>query len=1042
MKPMRYISLIIALLSVLGLAAQQQQSQYALYNYRNDGDFNAWLNIDIDSITYSNIGLDSVEYDNIVTQEVWTPDSCYRIPIEVIDSIGFRAPEPEFKEGIFHITEDHIPYTVVVDSLSVTFDSSIPASMLPAVGQVVISDVYGEPYDAGFAGRVVNIVYEDGMTRIECEEVGLEDVYDQLICVGKTIAYEDDDNIHSSRRKSPRIIRINEDGVVELPLGKFDLDLLTYKEIDEFTQQPTGDKTNYVKVTAKPSLIVDYAIRYNVKGQDDVIKFVLGKKCELEFDMKWPKSVKLVDWEKYLDTFIPIPTSAPAVYSKICFGAYLEMDGDVTLEAKFPFTFQENVGYDSQNDYMGGIVYNFQGSELEIPELSASINASISVGLAAKYVTCVVAEKLASANLKVKTGTKLSGKIEVSTNGYTDGGWSWYESMKDSKVTWEPLVVTVSGGTEIFGKNRDWKYTLPIPDYVDFLKKKELYLFPEFTKPALGSIKNSKYQGTAMTTTTTRNLLLPVFVGLRLYDESTETDYEFWSEEAYRWENKWDNSKVQADMAKFAAGSTFNVRPVFMNAFYGTIKAKPETEFTVPEPMTLDINTPLNSVTLSKGQNAFYAINGGWGDYSAHSSMRAICDAEIVMNNDKPYVKISASNRMTGPATVTVKDLRAGTTETILVTVSSDAVPELTVSEQAVTLQESESKTILVTSGSGSYTAESSDESVATAIVEENNIAITAVGKGSASILVTDTETEKTVDIVVTVTGEAVLVTSITLSQTTLSLQEGKTQTLTATVLPEDAENKTLAWESSNEAVATVSTDGLVTAVAEGSCVITCSAVDGSGVFAECEVTVSSGTTPDPGNHAWVDLGLPSGTKWATCNVGANSPEEYGDYFAWGETEPKDYYDYSTYTWCNGSYDTMTKYCIHSEYGYNGFTDGLTELLPEDDAATANWGSPWHMPTYEQIEELVDNCTREWTTQGGVYGILVTGPNGNSIFLPAAGYRWNGDLYRAGSLGYYWSSSLGTSFSRSAYYLRFDSGYWDWDYSYRGYGHSVRAVRP
>ena len=1037
MKPTRHISLIIALLSVLSLTAQQQQSQYALYNYRNDGDFNAWLNIDIDSITYSNIGLDSVEYDNIVTQEVWTPDSCYRIPIEVIDSIGFRAPEPEFKEGIFHITEDHIPYTVVVDSLSVTFDSSIPASMLPAVGQVVISDVYGEPYDAGFAGRVVNIVYEDGMTRIECEEV----VYDQLNCVGKTIAYEDDDNIHSSRRKSPRIIRINEDGVVELPLGKFDLDLLTYKEIDEFTQQPTGDKTNYVKVTAKPSLIVDYAIRYNVKGQDDVIKFVLGKKCELEFDMKWPKSVKLVDWEKYLDTFIPIPTSAPAVYSKICFGAYLEMDGDVTLEAKFPFTFQENVGYDSQNDYMGGIVYNFQGSELEIPELSASINASISVGLAAKYVTCVVAEKLASANLKVKTGTKLSGKIEVSTNGYTDGGWSWYESMKDSKVTWEPLVVTVSGGTEIFGKNRDWKYTLPIPDYVDFLKKKELYLFPEFTKPALGSIKNSKYQGTAMTTTTTRNLLLPVFVGLRLYDESTETDYEFWSEEAYRWENKWDNSKVQADMAKFAAGSTFNVRPVFMNAFYGTIKAKPETEFTVPEPMTLDINTPLNSVTLGKGQEGFYAINGGWGDYSAHSSMRAICNAEIVMNNDKPYVKISASNRMTGPATVTVKDLRAGTTETILVTVSSDAVPELTVSEQAVTLQESESKTILVTSGSGSYTAESSDESVATAIVEENNIAITAVGKGSASILVTDTETEKTVDIVVTVTGEAVLVTSITLSQTTLSLQEGKTQTLTATVMPEDAENKTLAWESSNEAVATVSTDGLVTAVAEGSCVITCSAVDGSGVFAECEVTVSSGTTPDPGNHAWVDLGLPSGTKWATCNVGANSPEEYGDYFAWGETEPKDYYDWSTYKWCNGSSDTMTKYCIHSEYGYNGFTDGLTELLPEDDAATANWGSPWHMPTRAQQDELREYCTREWTQLHGVNGTLVTGPNGNTVFLPAAGCRWNEDLNDAGSYGYYWSGSLSTSYGYSAYNLVFNS-VWAW-YNYnRSRGRSVRAVRP
>ena len=88
--------------------------------------------------------------------------------------------------------------------------------------------------------------------------------------------------------------------------------------------------------------------------------------------------------------------------------------------------------------------------------------------------------------------------------------------------------------------------------------------------------------------------------------------------------------------------------------------------------------------------------------------------------------------------------------------------------------------------------------------------------------------------------------------------------------------------------------------------------------------------------HEWVDLGLPSGTLWATCNVGANAPEEYGDYFAWGETAPKDYYDWSTYKWCKGSYNTMTKYCTNSSYGYNGFTDGKTELDPEDDAAWFN----------------------------------------------------------------------------------------------------------
>ncbi len=274
---------------------------------------------------------------------------------------------------------------------------------------------------------------------------------------------------------------------------------------------------------------------------------------------------------------------------------------------------------------------------------------------------------------------------------------------------------------------------------------------------------------------------------------------------------------------------------------------------------------------------------------------------------------------------------------------------------------------------------------------------------------------------------EISLVANITLDETLLSLQKGDTHTLTATVMPVDAENKTVAWESSNEAVATVSTDGLVTAVAEGSCVVTCSAVDGSGVYAECQVTVTSGTTPDPGNHAWVDLGLPSGTLWATCNVGANSPEEYGDYFVWGETAPKDYYG-STY------FDSD-----YNKYNHNG---GLTELLPEDDAATKNWGSPWHMPTFEQMQELLDNCTREWTTQGGVNGTLVTGPNGNTIFLPAAGHRWGDELGYTGSHGDYWSSSLYPGLDNDAYYLDFGSGYWYWDLGGRSSGLSVRAVRP
>ena len=100
--------------------------------------------------------------------------------------------------------------------------------------------------------------------------------------------------------------------------------------------------------------------------------------------------------------------------------------------------------------------------------------------------------------------------------------------------------------------------------------------------------------------------------------------------------------------------------------------------------------------------------------------------------------------------------------------------------------------------------------------------------------------------------------------------------------------------------------------------------------------------------HAYVDLGLPSGLLWATCNVGANNPQDYGDYFAWGETTPKDFYSWSNYKYCRG-YEQLTKYCTMSDYGYNGYTDNLTTLLPEDDAATVNWGDGWRMPTKEEF---------------------------------------------------------------------------------------------
>ena len=227
----------------------------------------------------------------------------------------------------------------------------------------------------------------------------------------------------------------------------------------------------------------------------------------------------------------------------------------------------------------------------------------------------------------------------------------------------------------------------------------------------------------------------------------------------------------------------------------------------------------------------------------------------------------------------------------------------------------------------------------------------------------------------------------------------------------------------------------------DGTCSGTCGAIpaiaENDYLTEGIEVTLSGSGS----DHLYVDLGLPSGLLWATCNVGADMPEAYGDYFAWGETTPKDTYNWSTYQYCMGSYNTMTKYCQNSGYGYNGFTDNLTTLEPSDDAATANWGNGWRMPTQAEFQELLDNTTVTWTQLGGVNGRLFTAANGNSLFLPAAGYRYGSSLYYAGSIGRYWSSSLYTGSPDYAWSFYFLSGYDGMNYLSRYDGFTVRPVR-
>lgn len=224
-----------------------------------------------------------------------------------------------------------------------------------------------------------------------------------------------------------------------------------------------------------------------------------------------------------------------------------------------------------------------------------------------------------------------------------------------------------------------------------------------------------------------------------------------------------------------------------------------------------------------------------------------------------------------------------------------------------------------------------------------------------------------------------------------IELTPGHYYILRAYIYPEVATNQEVTWASSDESIATVSSDGKVTAVAEGNATITITSVDG-GKTAYCQVLVTPDAVPD-----YVDLGL--SVKWGTKNVGASLPEDYGNHFSWGEITTKTDYSWSTYRF--GSQSSLTKYSK---------TDGLVTLEPEDDAAYVNIGEDWRIPSSSEWKELTDNCTWTWEARNGTRGLrIVSKINGNSIFLPASGYQFNNRHLYSGRECFYWMSEVNAS---------------------------------
>ena len=400
------------------------------------------------------------------------------------------------------------------------------------------------------------------------------------------------------------------------------------------------------------------------------------------------------------------------------------------------------------------------------------------------------------------------------------------------------------------------------------------------------------------------------------------------------------------------------------------------------------------NINLTEGESATLVATVKPDDATDRSVTWTSSDESIVSVEDGKVTAIKE-----GEATITAK--AGNETATCVVTVEKKSIPveSIQLSETRLSLTEGDTKTIIATVKPDDATDKtviwsSSNNSI---VSVSNSGMLNAVKAGTATI--TASCGGKTSTCSVTVNAKTVHVTGVNLNTTSISLTVGDTRTLTATVTPSNATNKTVTWASSNTSVAKVSSSGTVTAVSTGKVNITVRTSDG-GYSATCVVSVVNSS---PGNE-WVDLGL--SVKWATCNLGASKPEEYGDYYAWGETVPKTDYSWANYKWANGKDNKLTKYCTTNyHWDGTGIPDNKSQLDLEDDAAHVTLGGKWRMPTVEEWTELIEKCQWEVTTQNGVNGMKVTGPNGNSIFIIAAGFK-STEFHWQDKIGYYWSSLL------------------------------------
>lgn len=464
----------------------------------------------------------------------------------------------------------------------------------------------------------------------------------------------------------------------------------------------------------------------------------------------------------------------------------------------------------------------------------------------------------------------------------------------------------------------------------------------------------------------------------------------------------------------------------------GTITVnQKQTDYMTITPTSFEVSNAAETVTIEVKNNVEYSVvipddAKSWISVQTNTQTKALVDDQVVLAIAK---NATYDDR---EASITIKQVDGALAGTVAI---KQAYGEGLIVEKAEYNVGIEEKSIEVTVQSNvEYNVQSEVEwisiittkalstSTINLFVEENETYSDRVGTVKVS------QINGALQQFITINQDGrIAVTSIKLDATEKELEIGDQIQLIATVCPDNATDKEVKWASSDSSIATVDESGNVAAIKTGKIKIIAKAGEFS---AECSISVR------PQNS--VDLGL--SVFWAKSNLCSDgfesAPEKYGNYFSWGEIEPKIVYWWSNYKWCNGSMDSLTKYNTVSSKGY---VDNIIVLEDADDAAHVILGGNWRLPTKEEMKELVNNCTYKWTTLNGINGMLFTSKiNSKTLFLPASG----GYGANVGVLGTYWNSSLLTEYPENGGAMGFarDGALGVEGGARRNEGNTIRAV--